>query len=55
MKGNSYRFLFGDMREANLMYEKAYSKPIGIDEYILLRLMPNILDTIEKYGIFLIP
>ncbi|KAK6122574.1 hypothetical protein DH2020_043683 [Rehmannia glutinosa] len=50
MKGNSYKFLFGDMKEANLMYEKVYSKPIGVNDDILPRLMPNILDTVEKYG-----
>ncbi|KAI3469670.1 hypothetical protein Pfo_026333 [Paulownia fortunei] len=50
MKGNSYKFLFGDTKEADLMYEKAYSKPIGFNDDILPRIMPNILDTIKKYG-----
>ncbi|KAI3469661.1 hypothetical protein Pfo_026324 [Paulownia fortunei] len=50
MKGHSYKFLFGDSREADLMYDKAYSKPIGLNDDIVPRVMPNILDTIKKYG-----
>ncbi|KAI3469671.1 hypothetical protein Pfo_026334 [Paulownia fortunei] len=50
MKGNSYKFLFGDTKEANLMYEKAYSKTIGLHDDIAPRIMPNILETIKKYG-----
>ncbi|KAI3469663.1 hypothetical protein Pfo_026326 [Paulownia fortunei] len=50
MRGNSYKFLFGDSKETNLMYEKAYSKPIGLNDDILPRVMPNILETIKKYG-----
>ncbi|KAK6117816.1 hypothetical protein DH2020_048443 [Rehmannia glutinosa] len=50
MKGNSYKFLFGDSKEAELMYEKAYSKPIGLYDDITSRLMPNIVDIVKKYG-----
>ncbi|KAI3469669.1 hypothetical protein Pfo_026332 [Paulownia fortunei] len=50
MRGNSYKFLFGDSKEADLMYEKAYSKPIGLNDDIVPRLMPNILETIKRYG-----
>ncbi|PIN03182.1 Cytochrome P450 CYP4/CYP19/CYP26 subfamily [Handroanthus impetiginosus] len=50
MKGNSYRFLLGDSKETSRMYEKAYSKPIGLNDDIVPRVMPNIVDTIKKYG-----
>ncbi|GFP79307.1 secologanin synthase [Phtheirospermum japonicum] len=50
MKGNSYKFLFGDSKETSSMYEEAYSRPIGIKDDITPRVMPNILHTITKYG-----
>ncbi|KAI3469668.1 hypothetical protein Pfo_026331 [Paulownia fortunei] len=50
MKGNSYRFLFGDSKETSFMYEKAYSKPIGLNDDIVPRVMPNIFHTLQKYG-----
>ncbi|KAL7105366.1 hypothetical protein ACP275_07G039900 [Erythranthe tilingii] len=50
MNGNSYKFLFGDSKETSLMYEEAYSKPIGINDSIVPRIMPNILHTLKKYG-----
>lgn len=52
MKGNSYKFLYGDTKEADLMYKKSYSKPIGLNDDILPRIMPNILDAVQKYGIY---
>lgn len=51
LKGNPYKTLVGDSKETSLMYEKAYSKPIGLDDDIVPRVMPNILHTIQKYGI----
>ncbi|EYU29826.1 hypothetical protein ABFS82_13G034300 [Erythranthe guttata] len=50
MKGNSYKLLFGDSKETSLMYEEAYSKPIGLNDDITPRVMPNILHTVQKYG-----
>ncbi|KAL7144837.1 hypothetical protein ABFS83_07G038900 [Erythranthe nasuta] len=50
MNGNPYRFLYGDSKETSLMYEKAYSKPIGVNDDIAPRIMPNILHTMNKYG-----
>ncbi|KAL3619167.1 hypothetical protein CASFOL_036737 [Castilleja foliolosa] len=37
LKGNSYRFLFGDAKETANMYEESYSKPIGISDDITPR------------------
>ncbi|GFP86069.1 secologanin synthase [Phtheirospermum japonicum] len=50
MKGNSYRFLFGDSKETSSMYEEAYSRPIGFEDDIIPRVMPNIFTSINKYG-----
>ncbi|KAL3626353.1 hypothetical protein CASFOL_029902 [Castilleja foliolosa] len=50
MKGNSYKFLVGDSKETGSMYEEAYSKPIGFNDDIIPRVMPNIFDSINKYG-----
>ncbi|KAK6138710.1 hypothetical protein DH2020_027547 [Rehmannia glutinosa] len=50
MKGSSYKFLFGDTKEAELMYKEAYSKPIDIHDDIAPRIMPNILHAIKTYG-----
>ncbi|PIN05054.1 Cytochrome P450 CYP4/CYP19/CYP26 subfamily [Handroanthus impetiginosus] len=50
MKGSPYRFLFGDSKDTSRMYDEAYSKPIGINDDITPRVMPNILHTLEKYG-----
>ncbi|KAL8485073.1 hypothetical protein ACS0TY_027391 [Phlomoides rotata] len=50
MKGSSYKLLYGDTKEAELMYQKAYSKPLGLHDCNIPRLMPNILDSVQKYG-----
>lgn len=50
MKGNPYKFLVGDSKETSLMYEKAFSKPIGLHDDIVPRVMPNILHTLQQYG-----
>ncbi|KAL2229990.1 UNVERIFIED_CONTAM: Cytochrome [Sesamum indicum] len=52
-KGNSYRFLFGDAREAAKLYEEAYSKPIGITDDVTLRAFPLAIKTIRTYGTYL--
>ncbi|KAK6161480.1 hypothetical protein DH2020_004861 [Rehmannia glutinosa] len=52
LKGNSYRFLFGDAKDTAIMYKESYSKPIGIDDDIGPRVMPFISKTIKTYGMF---
>ncbi|KAL8485071.1 hypothetical protein ACS0TY_027389 [Phlomoides rotata] len=49
-KGNSYKFLFGDTKEIASMYKEAHSKPIGLHDDIIPRIMPFIAKTINKYG-----
>ncbi|PIN09027.1 Cytochrome P450 CYP4/CYP19/CYP26 subfamily [Handroanthus impetiginosus] len=50
LKGNSYRFLFGDAKETALIYKESYSKPIGINDDIGPRVMPFISKTLETFG-----
>ncbi|KAK4425581.1 cytochrome [Sesamum alatum] len=49
-KGNSYKFLFGDAREAAKLYEEAYSKPIPISDDVTHRAFPLPIKTIKTYG-----
>ncbi|KAL3812533.1 hypothetical protein ACJIZ3_013801 [Penstemon smallii] len=50
LKGNSYKFLFGDAKETATMYKESYSKPIGIHDDIAPRVMPFISKTVKTYG-----
>ncbi|KAG8370313.1 hypothetical protein BUALT_Bualt14G0103900 [Buddleja alternifolia] len=50
LKGNSYKFLFGDAKETSIMYKESYSKPIGVNDDIGPRVMPFISKTIKTYG-----
>ncbi|XP_060201179.1 cytochrome P450 CYP72A219-like [Lycium barbarum] len=50
-KGNSYKFLFGDMKEMKKMGEEATSKPIDFThDMIWPRVSPFIHKTITNYG-----
>ncbi|XP_060201191.1 cytochrome P450 CYP72A219-like [Lycium barbarum] len=50
-KGNSYKFLFGDMKEMKKMGEEARSKPINFShDMIWPRVSPFIHKTIINYG-----
>ncbi|KAL0348924.1 UNVERIFIED_CONTAM: 7-deoxyloganic acid hydroxylase [Sesamum angustifolium] len=50
LKGNSYRFLFGDARESAKMYDESYAKPIDLNEDHFNRVMPFISKTLRTYG-----
>ncbi|GER56191.1 cytochrome P450 [Striga asiatica] len=49
-KGNSYKLLHGDTKEIADMYRQVHSKPIGLHDDIMPRVMPFILKTINTYG-----
>ena len=50
LKGNSYRLLFGDLKESSAMFREARSKPINLDDNIIPRVFPFTLKSIENYG-----
>lgn len=52
LKGNSYKILYGDMKELSGMIKEANSKPMNLSDDIAPRLVPFFLDTIKKYGMF---
>ncbi|XP_022877293.1 cytochrome P450 CYP72A219-like isoform X1 [Olea europaea var. sylvestris] len=48
--GNSYRLLFGDLKELEMMAKKAKSKPINFSNDIVPRVMPFIKNSVKNYG-----
>ncbi|XP_049375481.1 cytochrome P450 CYP72A219-like isoform X5 [Solanum verrucosum] len=51
LKGNSYRILYGDMKDFSGMIKEANSKPMTIsNDDLAPRLVPFFLEIIKKYG-----
>ncbi|XP_059663285.1 cytochrome P450 CYP72A219-like isoform X2 [Cornus florida] len=50
LTGNSYRFLFGDLKEMSQMIKEAKSKPINLSHDIVHRVIPFIHTSIHNYG-----
>ena len=48
--GNSYRFLYGDLKENSEMTRNALSKPINLSDDVVMRASPFIHHTVQKYG-----
>lgn len=53
--GNSYRILYGDLKDRTAMREQAISKPINFSDDIAPRVLPSVHHTIQKYGIITYP
>ncbi|XP_073153838.1 cytochrome P450 72A397-like [Henckelia pumila] len=49
-KGNSYRFLYGDLIESSKMIQEAKSKPINLHDDIKTRVISFFNATTKKYG-----
>ncbi|KAA8538928.1 hypothetical protein F0562_025620 [Nyssa sinensis] len=47
---NSYRLLFGDMKESSIMFKEAKSRPIHVSDDIVPRVIPFIHKSINNYG-----
>ncbi|KAI9083486.1 hypothetical protein K1719_034428 [Acacia pycnantha] len=50
LKGNSYRPVFGDLKEMGHMVQVAKSKPINLDDNIIPRVLPFHHQLIQNYG-----
>ncbi|KAG9149926.1 hypothetical protein Leryth_010005 [Lithospermum erythrorhizon] len=50
LKGNSYKVLYGDLKEMTKMIQEAKSKPMSFSNDIVPRVLPQIAETIKKYG-----
>ncbi|KAI3502070.1 hypothetical protein L1887_30101 [Cichorium endivia] len=50
LNGNSYKFLFGDIKEMVQMTANAKSKPINLTDNIVPRVMPFIHNSVKTYG-----
>ncbi|XP_062169031.1 cytochrome P450 CYP72A219-like [Alnus glutinosa] len=50
LAGNSYRLLFGDMKDSSLMSKQAISKPITLSDDISPRVVPFFHHTVKTYG-----
>ncbi|XP_059659700.1 cytochrome P450 CYP72A219-like [Cornus florida] len=50
LSGNSYRLLFGDLKEMSEMIKEARSKPINLSDDIVHRITPFIHKSIHNYG-----
>jgi cytochrome P450 len=50
LNGNSYRFLFGDMKEMYLMTKQAKTKPINLSDDAVPRVLPFLHKSSKNYG-----
>ena len=51
LKGSSYRFLYGDMKDLENMLKEAKSKPIGLTDDIVPRVSPFHHQSLTVHGI----
>ncbi|MCD7469246.1 hypothetical protein HAX54_008117, partial [Datura stramonium] len=51
LKGNSYKFIFGDIKELSKSFDDAKSKPLNVsDDDISPRILPYFIEAIKKHG-----
>lgn len=53
LMGNSYRLVYGDMKEIVSAMEEAKSKPINLDDDIKPRVLSFFIKIIQKHGLYL--
>lgn len=52
LKGNSYRIVYGDLKDMLHMIHNAKNKPINLDDDIKQRVLPFIHTIFQKYGMY---
>lgn len=52
LKGNSYKFVYGDLKEMLHMIQSAKNKPINLDDDIKPRVLAFIHGIFQKYGMY---
>ncbi|XP_048320775.2 cytochrome P450 CYP72A219 [Ziziphus jujuba] len=50
LSGNSYRFLFGDLKESSMMTKEAKSRPMNLSHDITPRVLPHLHQTVKNFG-----
>ncbi|KAL3509066.1 hypothetical protein ACH5RR_028467 [Cinchona calisaya] len=50
LRGNPYKFLYGDFKEISAMCKQAHSKPISLSDDVVPRVVPHFLGAVKKYG-----
>ncbi|KAH9723611.1 cytochrome P450 72A15 [Citrus sinensis] len=54
LKGNSYRLLFGDLKENFIELKEAKARPLSLDDDIAIRVNPFLHKLVNDYGMLLI-
>ncbi|KDO49369.1 hypothetical protein CISIN_1g044222mg [Citrus sinensis] len=49
LKGNSYRLLFGDLKESTIMLKKAKARPLSLDDDAAVRVTPFLHKLFKDY------
>nr|XP_048321575.1 cytochrome P450 CYP72A219-like [Ziziphus jujuba var. spinosa] len=50
LSGNSYRLLFGDLKESSVMVKEAKSKPMNLSHDTTQRVLPHLHLTVKNFG-----
>ncbi|KAK9699128.1 hypothetical protein RND81_08G154900 [Saponaria officinalis] len=52
LQGNSYKFLFGDMKESSMLRNEALPKPMPFHNHYFPRINPFVHQLLNTYGLF---
>lgn len=55
LKGNSYRLLFGDLKENSIELKEAKARPLSLDDDIAIRVNPFLHKLVNDYGMYVNP
>lgn len=52
LKGNSYRLLFGDLKENSIELKEAKARPLSLDDDAAVRVTPFLHKLFKDYGMY---